>query len=136
VNNRHRNHQSTNFIEYEVAIIDQSYLKKDFKAKEKEAQNVINNTVNQFNLNIEQERAFRIVANHAVTPQAEQLKMYLGGMGGTGKSQVIKPIKYFFEQRQESHRFVILGPTGTSAALLGGSTYHSFLGIRMHESGN
>jgi hypothetical protein len=42
-----------------------------------------------------------------------------------------------FEQRCELHRLVILGPTGTSAALLGGSTYHSFLGIRMNnDTGN
>jgi hypothetical protein len=64
---------------------------------------------------------------------SEQLKMYLGGMGGTGKSQVIKALKHYFEKKNESHRFVILGPTGTSAALLGGSTYHSFLGIRMQS---
>ena len=87
-------------------------------------------------MNKEQERAFRIVANHAVSPQSEQLKMYLGGMGGTGKSQVIKALKQFFEQRQESYRFTILGPTGTSAALLGGSTYHSFLGINMSDTRN
>ena len=52
---------------------------------------------------------------------SEQLKMYLGGMG-TGKSQVIKALKHYFDNKNESHRFVILGPTGTSAALLGGST--------------
>jgi hypothetical protein len=54
-------------------------------------------------------------------------------MGGTGKSQVIKALKRFFEKMNESHRFVILGPTGTSAALLGGSTYHSFLGVHMSD---
>jgi hypothetical protein len=56
--------------------------------------------------------------------------MYLGGVGGTGKSQVIKALITFFEGRNESHRFIVLGPTGTSAALLNGSTYHSVLGIR------
>jgi hypothetical protein len=50
-------------------------------------------------------------------------------MGGTGKSQVIKALIEFFNIRNESHRFVVLGPTGTSAALLNGSTYHSYLGI-------
>ncbi|KDR64972.1 hypothetical protein GALMADRAFT_37733, partial [Galerina marginata CBS 339.88] len=59
----------------------------------------------------------------------EQLKMYLGGMGGTGKSQVIKALIKFFKKKNESHRIVVLGPTGTSAALINGSTYHSFLGI-------
>ena len=35
----------------------------------------------------------------------------------------------FFKSRNESHRFVVLAPTGTAAALLQGSTYHSFLGV-------
>ena len=34
----------------------------------------------------------------------------------------------FFKSRNKSHRFEILAPTGTVAALLHGSTYHSFLG--------
>jgi hypothetical protein len=55
--------------------------------------------------------------------------MYLGGMGGTGKSQVIKAVVAFFEERNESHRFIILAPTGSAAALLNGSTYHSALGL-------
>ena len=50
-------------------------------------------------------------------------------MGGTGKSQVIKALMDFFKSRNESHRFVVLAPTGTAAALLHGSTYHSYLGV-------
>jgi len=50
-------------------------------------------------------------------------------MGGTGKSQVIKALIYFFGQRKENHRFAVLAPTGTAAALLNGSTYHKALGI-------
>ena len=92
-------------------------------------QKLINEIVKKFTLNAEQERAFRIVANHSVEPKSEQLKMYLGGMGGTGKSQVIKALLIFLEKKNEAHHFVILGPTGSSAALLNGSTYHSFLGL-------
>lgn len=110
-------------------IVDQVYLTKDFKAKSKAAQSLIETTVKNFILNTEQERAFRIIANHAVGPKTEQLTMYLGGMGGTGKSEVIKALIHFFKERNELHHFVVLGPTGTSAALLGGSTYHSFLGV-------
>ena len=55
--------------------------------------------------------------------------MYLGGMGGTGKSQVIKALISFFNERNESHRFMVLAPTGTAAALLNGFTYHRALGI-------
>ena len=47
-------------------------------------------------------------------------------MAGTGKSQVIKALMDFLKSRNESHRFT---PTGTAAALLNGSTYHSILGV-------
>ncbi|KAJ7695914.1 hypothetical protein B0H17DRAFT_894284, partial [Mycena rosella] len=76
-------------------------------------------------LNTEQERAFRIVAEHASSPQPAPLKMYMGGMGGSGKSRVFDAIKEFFVRRKEEYRFVVLGPTGSTAALVNGSTYHS-----------
>jgi hypothetical protein len=113
----------------EVKIGDISYLRKNFQAEQVEQQNMIDETVTEFHLNTEQERAFRIVANHATTRRSRQLKMYLGGMGGTGKSQVLKALTAFFNKRKESHRIMILAPTGTAAALLNGSTYHSALGI-------
>ena len=55
--------------------------------------------------------------------------MYLGGMGGTGKTQVIKALSCFFKQRNKAHKFIVVAPTGTAAALLRGSTYHSMFGI-------
>src|ERR1700723_2192851 len=113
----------------DVRLVDRSYLQRDFKAQSDNAQKLIEDVIQKFLLNCDQERAFRIVSNHAVTPGAEQLIMYLGGMGGTGKSQVIKGLMHFFKSRNESHRFVVLAPTGTAAALLQGSTYHSFLGV-------
>ena len=110
----------------DVQIVDRLYLQEDFKAQSDDAQKLIEHVIQKFLLNSEQERAFRILANHAVTPGAEQLIMYLGGMGGTGKSQVIKALIHFFKSRNESHRFVVLAPTGTAAALLHGLTYYSF----------
>ena len=83
----------------DVQIVDRSYLEKRFKAQSEAAQNLIEDVVIKFELNSDQERAFRIVANHAVTPGAEQLLMYVGGMGGTGKSQVIKALMDFFKFR-------------------------------------
>jgi len=113
----------------EVKIVDKTYLTAKFKAKVEKEQNIIDSTVSDFLLNIDQERAFRIIANHASTEKPGQLIMYIGGMAGTGKSQVIKALTAFFEKRNESHRIVITAPTGTAAALVGGSTYHSILGI-------
>jgi len=81
---------------YDVKIIDQSYLTSTFKAKKIEIQREIDCIVQDFHLNKEQERAFRIISNHAVSSKGEQLKMYIGGMGGTGKSQVIKAVLFLF----------------------------------------
>ncbi|KIM35721.1 hypothetical protein M413DRAFT_52319, partial [Hebeloma cylindrosporum] len=117
----------------EVKVVDKSYLEKKFFNHEYQFQ--IEHTIGKYNLNEEQERAFRIVANHAVSPCSEQLKMYIGGVGGTGKSQVLKALSHFFAVRNESHRFVVVAPTGSAAALLGGSTYHYMFGINEY-SGN
>lgn len=84
-----------------------------------------------FTLNKEQERVFHIIANHAVEPNLNQLKMYLGGIAGIGKSQVIKALMKFFADRKESHRFIYVAPTETAASLIPDSTYHSILKINM-----
>ena len=113
----------------EVVIADASYINKRFHAESEEKQIHIDNTALEFNLNAEQERAFRIIANHATLNETNQLKMYMGGMGGTGKSQVIKSLISFFEKINETHRILILAPTGSAAAQLKGSTYHYVLCI-------
>jgi hypothetical protein len=123
----------TNFIEGQVRIIDKSYLEQHCCAITYPG--VIQEVKNNFGLNREQERSFRIVAIHASNPQSDQLKMYVGGMGGTGKTQVIKALMEFFKMRNEAHRFVIVAPTGSAAALLGGSTYHYMFGIN-ESTGN
>ena len=110
-----------------VKIIDKSYLERDFHVNE--ASDLIFSVVKDFTLNREQECAIRIIANHAVSSNPDELRMYIGGMGGIGKSQVIKALSQFFMTRNEAHRFIIVAPTGSAAVLLGGSTYHSMFGI-------
>ncbi|KAJ7153847.1 hypothetical protein C8R46DRAFT_912346, partial [Mycena filopes] len=90
---------------------------------------IVSSVLMSFDLNAEQTRAFKIVTEHASSPQPLPLRMYLGGMGGTGKSQVLKAIISFFDKRGESYRYMVLGPTGSTAALLNGSTYHSVFKI-------
>jgi hypothetical protein len=48
---------------------------------------------------------------------------------GTGKSQVLKAIIEFFKRRNEEYRYLVLDPTGSTAALRNGSTYHSVFQI-------
>jgi hypothetical protein len=116
-----------------VKVIDQSYFEKSFKAYAPEDQALIQTTVTVHTLNNEQTRAFCIIANHATLVKPPQLKMYLGGMAGTGKSQVIKALMYFFKERNQSYRFMCMAPTGSAASLIGGSTYHSVLGINPYR---
>ena len=110
-----------------VKVVDKSYLDKDFRIDK--LSDLVELTAKDYSLNKAQERAFRIIANHAISDNPEQLCMYLGGMGGTGKTQVIKALTHFFTKQKEAHRFIVVAPTGTAAALLGGSTYHSMFGI-------
>jgi hypothetical protein len=116
-----------------VKIIDKSHLERRHHSIEHKY--AIDKLCEQYLLNEEQERAFKIVANHAVVPFSEQLKMYIGGMGGTGKSQVLNAISAFFSQHNEAFHFLIVAPTGSAAALLAGSTYHSMLGINEKTGG-
>ncbi|KAH9855862.1 hypothetical protein C2E23DRAFT_703266, partial [Lenzites betulinus] len=48
------------------------------------------------NANTEQERAFRIVAHH-VHKDTAQLLMYIAGVGGTGKTHVVKAVLRLFD---------------------------------------
>ena len=64
----------------DVQIVDRSYLQQNFKARSESAQKMIEDVVEKFELTSDQERAFRIVANHTVSPGSEQLMMYVGGM--------------------------------------------------------
>ena len=66
----------------------------------------IDETITKWTLNVEQARAFSLVASHAVGQNQafEPLRMYLGGPGGTGKLQIIAALTDYFTQRQESRR--------------------------------
>ncbi|VDB90195.1 unnamed protein product [Peniophora sp. CBMAI 1063] len=129
------------FWKDQVRIVDHRYMTSDYRSEEGDIQAAMDKIVKDFSLNSEQERAFRIIANHAsLGTLVDPLKMYIGGMAGTGKSQVIKALIAFFEARGKKYAFLILAPTGSAAALVSGSTYHSVLGFRGsnsldHESG-
>ncbi|KAF8220910.1 hypothetical protein L208DRAFT_1128578, partial [Tricholoma matsutake] len=116
----------------DVCVVDKAYLSKSFKSREWQA--TIDDILHRFQLNKEQDCAFCIVANHASSPDSDQLKLYIGGMAGIGKSQLWPyPCNAFFIPlsclKNESHLLITIAPTGSAAELLGGSTYHSAFGI-------
>ncbi|KAJ7314536.1 hypothetical protein DFH08DRAFT_716457, partial [Mycena albidolilacea] len=75
--------------------------------------------------NLEQEGALRIVADHFISGTHDQLLMYVGGMGGTGKSYVIEAIVELFKQCGYSERLLVSAPTGCAAVLISGYTIHT-----------
>ena len=91
-----------------VKVVDRSYLNKVCPYINNFTKELVNQTSREFSLNAKQECAFRTIANHAITTNTDQLKMYIGGMASTGKSQVFKVLLHFFNKRNESHRFMAL----------------------------
>lgn len=117
----------------DARVIPGSYLLYDFKVTCSDIQQNLQYVVSDLTLNSEQERAFRIIAQHSVSVNEEPLRMYIGGMGGTGKTQVIKALRHWFNRTGESYRMAVLAPTGAAASVVDGSTYHSFLGVNTGE---
>ena len=128
-------HQSTpntsihdkNHAPNQVKLVDKHYLQHKYYTKSNLEKT--HRIRSQFQLNKDQERSFNIITQHTLLPNSDQLKLYIGGMGGTGKTRVINAISQFFTEKGQASRFVVMAPTGTAAALLSGSTYHSLLGI-------
>ncbi|PVG02890.1 hypothetical protein CPB86DRAFT_696003, partial [Serendipita vermifera] len=87
--------------------------------------------IDKYALNQEQSQAFRLIVEHSSDSRRgiAPLRLYLGGMGGTGKSRVIQSLCEYFKATHQSKCFAVLAPTGSAACLINGSTYHSFLGL-------
>ncbi|KAF9063028.1 hypothetical protein BDP27DRAFT_1181935, partial [Rhodocollybia butyracea] len=123
-----------------VHIVDDSFFNTKFNMHNDSLMTLITDVVagkfseQNFALNSEQERAFRIIANHISLPHQKQLLMYLGGMGGTGKTEVLKSVLAYFSEKNESYRFKVVAPTGSAAALIGGNTYHAVIGINDRQN--
>ena len=98
-----------------------------------DAEESIGQVVQKWTLNKEQKRAFEIVAQHTATENPDQLLMYVGGPGGTGKSRVVNALRDFFELRGQSRRFRLAAYTGVAARNVGGATLHALL--QLNESG-
>jgi hypothetical protein len=112
-----------------VFVVFGDYLSSTYIPRNRRWVDTMEELETKYTLNPEQRRSFRIIANHACTIAPEPLLKFLGGMAGAGKTQVLRALIEFFAVREEPYRLVLLGPTGTSSALIGGTTYHSFLSI-------
>jgi len=74
----------------------------------------------------------RLPQNRVVVPQ---LKMFIGGVGGTGKSHIIKAVLHWCAAQGRAELVHTMAPTGSAASVIDGRTLHSFLGINPMDSG-
>ncbi|KAF8177144.1 hypothetical protein K438DRAFT_1511308, partial [Mycena galopus ATCC 62051] len=75
--------------------------------------------------NPDQLRALRIIAEHFMFGMEDQLLLYIAGVGGAGKSFVIKTVVEFFRRCGVSERMMLSAPTGCAAVLIDGFTIHA-----------
>lgn len=87
----------------------------------------IEEACSQFNLNRDQRRTFRIVAEHSEQTGNEPLRLYVGGAGGTGKSCLIHALTAFFDHRGQGRRLRRASYMGVAARNINGMTLHTAL---------
>ena len=94
----------------------------------------IDEVIAKWTLNVEQARAFSLIASHARQNQdSEPMRMYLGGPGGTGKSRIIAAMTDYFARRGESRRLRLASFTGIAAKNINGTTLHTALALNQHQ---
>jgi hypothetical protein len=59
--------------------------------------------------------------------------LYVGGEGGVGKSQIIKATTAAMDLLHRKNEIILMAPTGAAADVIGGSTYHTSLGISLNR---
>jgi len=92
----------------------------------------INTVIDEFSLNPEQTRAFRIICNHALghyLPQDPQLLLGVFGAGGTGKSTLIEALQVWFRRNNRDRELIVTATTGSAAVKIGGTTVHTAVSI-------
>ena len=81
----------------------------------------------KWTLNLEQQQAFKIIAEHSSHQHNDPLKMFISGPAGTRKTTVINAVKDFFQQRGQARRFQLASYMGIAACHISGMTLHSLL---------
>ncbi|KAJ5556021.1 hypothetical protein N7513_003663 [Penicillium frequentans] len=73
------------------------------------------------------------VNNPYVSSMRKQTLLYVGGEGGVGKSQIIKAVVAAMDLIHRKDEVILMAPTGAAADVIGGSTYHTSLGISLNR---
>ena len=96
---------------------------------------------NLYSLNPDQKLVFQIVMRSALglMHQDHPLRLLVNGVGGSGKSYLIKAIRLIYHFLfKDSSTIAVTAPTGTAAHLIDGSTIHRLLRIPVvkHQKNN
>ena len=94
---------------------------------------IVVDVMNQYNLNNKQKVAFKMAIQNVIKrhrqEETHQIVGYVGGPGGTGKSQVIKAIVEFHKRLKVENTLKLCANTGTAAKHIGGSTTTTLFGF-------
>ncbi|XP_066919050.1 uncharacterized protein [Clytia hemisphaerica] len=95
---------------------------------------IAESVIDEFSLNRKQTVAFRLIIENVLKRKrdedTEQKIVYIGGPGGTGKSQVIKAVVDFHDRINLRVRLRLCAFTGTAAKHIGGNTITTLAGLR------
>ena len=90
----------------------------------------------EFGLNEKQRMVYEIVASKFISQHilkaaddGKPLRMLMTGPGGTGKTHAVKALQRLMTLHKLQHLIRFLGPTGSSAKQIGGTTIHKGLGL-------
>jgi hypothetical protein len=91
-------------------------------------------TKSQYQLNSKQMLVVQALLNRVLHPiqintAEDQFLLYLGGVGGVGKTYLIKAFLFGLSTLGRQDEVLLTASTGAAAANIGGSTYHSALAL-------
>ncbi|KAG1743514.1 hypothetical protein EDB19DRAFT_1633270, partial [Suillus lakei] len=88
---------------------------------------ILSEIIEEFKLsdNPEQEMSLRIISEHFIRGEVKQLLMFITGIGGSGKSHVIRATVEMFQRCGAPEKLTLSAPTGSAAVLIDGYTIHA-----------
>lgn len=114
------------------------YLQASFQA-DPSINNLLAMITSQYPLNQKQRVIIRALVLRVLHPVQirsvrDQFLLYLGGIGGVGKTHLIKALMFGLSIIQKHDDVLLTASTGAAAANIGGATYHSALGYGKNAS--
>jgi hypothetical protein len=104
------------------------YLQASFQG-EPSVGNLFALVTSRYPLNQKQRIIIRILHPVRINSVGDQFLLYLGGIGGVGKTHLIKALMFALSIIRKHDDVLLTASTGAAAANINGATYHSALGF-------